>query len=54
MKYDIQTLEHIYKLLTKENSSNVKHFVMPLLKFVIWSFKEEIGKVSKELNNDTV
>jgi len=52
MKYDIQTLEHIYKLLTKENSSNVKHFVMPLLKFVIWSFKEEIREVSDDNNRN--
>ena len=41
MKYDIQTLEHIHELLTKENSNNVKHFIMPLLKFVIWNLKEE-------------
>ena len=48
MKYDIQTLEHIHELLTKENSNNVKHLIMPLLKFVIWNLKEDIEEVSDE------
>jgi len=48
MKYDIQTLENIHELLTKENSNNVKHFIMPLLKFVIWNLKEKIEEIKDE------
>jgi hypothetical protein len=48
MKYDIQTLEHIHELLTKENSNNVKHLIMPLLKFVIFNLKEDIKEIKDE------
>tara|TARA_Y100001963_G_scaffold31343_1_gene43048 strand:+ start:118 stop:264 length:147 start_codon:yes stop_codon:yes gene_type:complete len=48
MKHDIQTLENIHELLTKENSNNVKHLIMPLLKFVIWNLKEKIEEMKDE------